>query len=332
MRVLGISAGNGINLFPFKEHVIGNVEVRSDYTTKGYPSQFYLNFPKAYFRDYLAEEPDIDIIIGNPKCGSSSMLALSRGKKFTSHKGEPSLDLFIKGIQKYQPKVFLMENLPKLLETYSVDDFAVLFPQYILNFWQGPMTYLGNSQVNRKRLIITGVKKTRSRRSKKLDSALLYKYPVNTPGLTGDLLSNIPQNGHFRPPLDETIALYGGTQKTYTEIQQLWRKLKPATRIKTPNETFNTAPGVYKDDANKPPNTIRKSNRCFNPDGLTYTPRERARIQGVPDTFKILSPSANPDLSPKTLFNKGCTTMGSTPSYEVGQWFFEVLQTVFRNL
>jgi len=74
------------------------------------------------------------------------MLALSRGKTFKSHKDEPSLNIFIEGIQKYRPRLFLLENLPKLLDSYSMNDFAVLFPDYLLDSWIGSMSALGNSQ------------------------------------------------------------------------------------------------------------------------------------------------------------------------------------------
>lgn len=328
MKVLGISAGNGVNLFPFKEYVIGNVEVRADYTIRGDSSQFHLNFPKAYFKKALGPYEEPDIIIGNPKCGSSSVLALSRAKQFKTHKGEPSLDLFIGGIHFYQPKVFLLENLPGLLNTYSQQHLQELFPNYLLNFWVGSMFTLGNSQFNRKRLIITGVRKTRSLRASRLWAALRTPYRVHEPKFTQELLRDLPDNGNFRPDLNTRIAIYGGRQMTYAEIKDMWEALGPVTRIHTPDETFKTAPGVYRDLPTRFPNTIRKSNRCFNPDGLSYTPRERARIQGIPDDFLILSSGKEPT----TLFNKGCITTGSTPSYEVGLWFYNTIKPFFKDL
>ena len=332
MRVLGISAGNGVMLHPFKEHVIGNIEVRSDYTIGKYPHQFHLNFPDAFYTDKLYNTQDpVDIVIGHPKCGQSSMLALSRGKTFKSHKDEPSLNIFIEGIQKYRPRLFLLENLPKLLDSYSMNDFAVLFPDYLLDSWIGSMNALGNSQKNRKRLIITGVRKTRGRFAEKARAALLHKFQMKRPRHTDQLLKDLPFNGYFRPPLDEIIALYGGTSMSYQDIKKLWVSLAPATRIKTPNESFSTAPGVYRDGEDKFPNTIRKSNRCFSPAGLSYTPRQRARIQGVPDEFLILDPF-NSEHNEKTLFNKGCVTMGSTPCYEVAEWFHKVLKPLLHGL
>jgi len=332
MTVLGISAGNGVNLFPFKDLVVGNLELRSDYTIRGEADQFYLNFPQAFFQKRLLSKQELfqmpDIIIGNPKCGNSSKLALSRGKKFKSHKDEPSLDLFIEGVNLYQPKVFMMENLPKLLETYDLQDNNNIFPNYSLQTWIGSMAELGNSQQNRQRLIVTGVHKQyfTFKQRIRLVSQLKKKFRISgrAPKNTSELLIDLPENGSFRPPLSEVIALYGGTKSSYSGIQKLWESLGPTvSRIKTPKESFNTAPGVYRDLNSKLPNTIRKSNRCFNPTGLSYTPRERCRIQGIPDNFLILD---DEDYSDKTLFNKGCTTAGSSPSYEVGLWFYEALK------
>jgi len=142
---------------------------------------------------------------------------------------------------------------------------------------------------------------------------------------TGEIIYETTENGHFRPPLDERIALYGGRQQSYREIMELWESLPEKKRIATPDENFNTAPGVYRDLADDYPATVRKSNRCFGPHGLTYTPRERARIQGIPDTFRIVDPLTHPGISTKTLFNKGCTAMANTPPLEIATWFRDTL-------
>jgi asparagine synthase (glutamine-hydrolysing) len=46
-------------------------------------------------------------------------------------------------------------------------------------------------------------------------------------------------------------------------------------------------PGVYRNLANEYPLTARKQNRQFNSLGYIMSPRELARIQGLPDDFKI---------------------------------------------
>lgn len=54
VRVLGISAGQGALLFPFKENLIANIEPRSVFHTKG-EEQWKLNFGNIPFlkRNYL---------------------------------------------------------------------------------------------------------------------------------------------------------------------------------------------------------------------------------------------------------------------------------------
>jgi site-specific DNA-cytosine methylase len=327
MVTLGVSSGNGVMLHPFKDWVIGNIECRSDYTHRGNPLQFHLNFPDVPFYKTLPSISGMfvlpEIIIGHPKCGNSSILSLSRRKSFKSHKSEPSLDLFFESIHLYKPKLFLLENLPKLLETYSEADFRIMFPNFSFVFWQGSLSELGNSQENRIRLLIVGINRKKFNKQEVLRLRKIFKtkFKVTEPKNTKELLKNLPDNGNFRPDLDTRLAFYGGRQETYRSIQDLWQSQGPdAKRFKTPDEKFSTAPGVYKDLDSSKPATIRKSNRCFNPDGLTYTPRERARIQGIPDSFKIMETDRG-----TTDFNKGCVTTGSTPPYEVGLWFKQCL-------
>jgi len=329
--ILGLSAGSGILLYPFRDQtILGNIETRSDYYIGGVPVQYGLNFPGSVMwndkKGYLAVSNRVEVVLAQPKCGNSSVLAYSRGKRMSSHKGESSLDLVMQGINALGPKVFLIENLPALLNTYSERDLKEWFGQYYLVIHNDvSMFNFGNSQKTRKRLIIVGILKN-------LKYASKYRryfqdiYKVATPKHTTELISEVPENGHFRPPLDEQIAIYGGKQMTYAEIQNMWESLPPQTkRLATPKENFNTAPGVYKDLPNDYPATVRKSNRCFNPEGLTYSPRERARIMGLPDSFIIADPLTHPNHSPKTLFNKGCVSTAQGPPYEVGAWFRDVL-------
>jgi len=328
--VLGLSAGSGILPYAFKDQFIfGNIEVRSDYYISSLPLQWDLNFDSittAHKKGYLAfDRNSVDIILSQPKCGNSSVLAYSRGKQMTSHKNEPSLDLSLNGIRHIRPKVFLIENLPALLNSYSEKDLKQLFPQYYLIFHNNvSMIKFGNSQKTRKRLIIVGVLKA-LRGSAKIRNYAREIFPVSVPKHTGLLIEGCPENGFFRPDINERIAIYGGRQMTYVEIQKMWGSIPTKKRLATPNERFNSAPGVYRDLADDWPATVRKSNRCFAPYGLPYTPRERARIMGLPDTFLIADPTTHPYISPKTLFNKGCISATQGPAYEIGLWFKNVL-------
>jgi len=329
-NIVGLSCGVGVSLYPFlsDSQVIANVETRADFYLQGSPEQFRLNFPGGVMwsdpQGYKGLLNRTDIVMSQPKCGNSSVLAYSRGKKMTSHKGDPSLDLAMEGIKYLDPKVFLLENLPALLNTYSEKDLRQFFHHHRLHFHHVSVSEFGNSQKTRKRLVIVGVHR-HLKRSGTIFKELGEVYPVKSLLHTGDLIYGTPENGHFRPSFDERIALYGGRQASYREIMELWEELPGKKRIATPDENFNTAPGVYRDLADDYPATIRKSNRCFGPHGLTYTPRERARIQGIPDTFWIADPITHPKISPKTLFNKGCAAMANTPPLEVAEWFRNAL-------
>lgn len=329
-RILGLSAGSGILLYAFKYEgfIVGNIEVRSDYYIKGVPEQYNLNFPGSVMwpdpNGYKSFGSRIDIVLSQPKCGNSSMLALSRGKKMTSHKGEPSLDLTMRGIRFLEPKVFLLENLPALLNTYDERDLKEFFGTYHLVFHTISMSKLGNGQRTRVRLIIVGILKG-LRHARKIRDHCREIFPVYKPKTVGELIYTCSENGHFRPDIKEQIAIYGGKQMTYEEIQKMWESIPTKKRIATPKENFNTAPGVYRDLSQDYPATVRKSNRCFAPYGLPYTPRERARIMGLPDTFLICDPLTHPNISPKTLFNKSCVAVTQGPPHEVGLWFRECL-------
>ena len=51
------------------------------------------------------------------------------------------------------------------------------------------------------------------------------------------------------------------------------------------------------------------------------TPRELARIQNIPDSFKIYMDIKNPIY----WINKGRTTVTKCPPYDIGKWFYNQL-------
>jgi site-specific DNA-cytosine methylase len=319
--ILGVSAGNGVMLFPFKDYLIGNVEVRSDYYVRSKPIQWDINFTQPMW-DKLPELGASPLaIIGHPKCGSSSMLALSRGKKNTSHKGEKSLELFLSALKKYSPTTFLLENLPKLLDSYSLEDFQEMLPEYRLFSWQGSVSQFGNSQITRERLLILGARKDRL---SKLQFHKLCKIPrKNATQTTYGLLKKLPKNGSYTEPLDEVITLYSGFKIKLSEMKDFWLNNPELKHYPIKDGPMNTAPGVYINRSHEFPLTARKTNRQFNPWGEQMSPRELARIQGIPDNFLLW------DLKDKTSLNKGRVTVANTPPYEIGEWFLSRLRSIW---
>lgn len=323
--VLGISAGNGVMLYPFRHNLIGNIEVRPDYYNRGENPQWALNFYGVPIYNHKSAfnlvNEEVDVIIGHPKCGNSSMFALSRGKKFTSHEGEPSLEIFLDGIKYFKPKIFAFENLEKLTESFPLEEEMEFGDtKYFLSIFSGSVSAFGNSQVSRKRLVVIGFRADIFPQHR----AKNFKWPVSPPledlPTSDTLIQNCPDNGHkgMEPSLRGVISLYGGFQTSYIDIRDFWLSNPSHRHWTIENGNMNTAPGVYINRKGDLPLTVRKTNRQFNHHGLEMTPRELARLQGIPDEFQILDPSNCSWLKVSTLVNKGRFTIANTPPYEIG--------------
>lgn len=314
-NVLGVSAGNGVILHPLRDQVIANIEGRSDYYIKGQPLQWNLNFSVPMVKSFDPNYKNVDIIIGHPKCGLSSMFALSRGKTFKSHEGEPSLDLFIQAVNHYKPKLFLLENLPKFLESF--DDVKQTFKDYALILHKGSVSDFGNSQVSRKRLVMVGLRLDSFRQ--KAYSALKALPTPSNPKPVELLLKNLPENGNITEPIDDIITMYSGFKISLLGAKVFWRENPHLRHWPVYEGKMNTAPGVYINRTGDFPLTVRKTNRQFNPIGEQMSPRELARIQGIPDGFELYM--GNPQTPSSTIINKGRVTVANTPPYEIGLWF-----------
>jgi site-specific DNA-cytosine methylase len=320
MKILGVCGGNGVILYPMRGDLIGNIEPRNVFYTPG-ELQWRLNFDQVPF--YKKYEPGLnpDVIIGAPNCGHSSVLSYSRIKKLSDPRDDESMTLYLKAIEECRPKVFLMENLSKLLEEITQDDLKTLFPEYKLIFHEHSVWEWGNSQKNRVRLVIIGVR----RDYKQYYDLFSRVYPVNEHKTCKQLTNGLEYGkiGHIRESINSRITLYAGFKTSAAEIQEGWLK-NDWTRWQVTGRNFGTAPGVYRNLEGGHPNTARKANRQYNPEGLMMTPRELARIQGVPDNFEI---AWDLKLRPEGFWiNKGRLTVTKCPPMEIAIWFKELLQ------
>jgi site-specific DNA-cytosine methylase len=321
MRGLSICGGNGVFLYPLRNYIIGNIEPRGLFHTPN-EEQWYANFSKPITRDSKQfQGSKVDFIIGAPDCGHSSVLSYSRSKKMSDPSLNDSLNLFVAEVNAFKPTLFFMENLPKALEKMDLES---LFPHYHFKVITGSVTMYGNSQVNRVRSLLIG-----SRRP------LLLKYfnkpndirgPKTCFDLLGDLKKEDLELGHIREPINSEITLYGGFKASLKDIRAAWLSTKD-TKWVVKDRNFKTAPGVYRNKALDHPRTARKANRQFNHWGLMMSPRELARIQGVPDKFKIY-------IDPKRKqywINKGRTTVTKCPPYEMGRFIKNCLEKLCKK-
>lgn len=330
MNVLGISAGQGGLLFPFRKRLLGNIEPRGVFHTPG-EEQWKANFKDVpFYKGYCLQEFDekVDIIISSPDCGASSIMRLSKVKEWGKPKDNRSLNLVIEGINYYKPKIFLIENLPRLLSLLPNKYLQEAFKDYKLIFHERSVSDYGNSQVSRKRLIVIGVHK---KTGKKYLNAFNEVFQVKTPKLTRDLLSVSPYGSNYNIPIEKTLAMYDYRKLpekknlTVEKIQVLWNsafKQEKKWPIKTAK--MSTLPGVYRLELDKPPLTLRPADRQFRPDGYPLGINDFKAIMGFPKQFKIYIDQEN------YLYwlNKARYTIAKGSVYEVGIWFRRCIKGV----
>ena len=333
MNVLGVCAGQGALLFPFlkskKFNLLGNIEPRSVFHTKP-ESQWKANFKGIPFlKGYeLPEDWHPDIILSSPDCGSCSVMRLSKSKALGDPKSNKSIQLVFQAIQYYEPALFLIENLPRLLSLISKEMLTDFFKNYKLIFHERSVSDYGNSQVSRKRLIIIGVHK---KTGKKYLNAFDEVFQVKTPKLTRDLLFVSPYGSNYNIPIEKTLAMYDYRKLpekknlTVEKIQVLWNsafKNEKKWPIKTAK--MSTLPGVYRLELDKPPLTLRPADRQFRPDGYPLGINDFKVIMGFPKKFRIYIDQEN------YLYwlNKARYTIAKGSVYEVGIWFKKCIKRV----
>ena len=243
-------------------------------------------------------------------------------------KDNRSLNLVIEGIQYYKPKIFLIENLPRLLSLLPNEYLQEAFKDYKLIFHERSVSDYGNSQVSRKRLIVIGVHK---KTGKKYLNAFNEVFQVKTPKLTRDLLFASPYGSNYNIPIEKTLAMYdyrklpAKKNLTVRKIQLLWNsdfKNEKKWPIKTAK--MSTLPGVYRLEFDKPPLTLRPADRQFRPDGYPLGILDFKAIMGFPKAYKIFMDEGN------YLYwlNKARYTIAKGSVYEISVWFKRCLKKV----
>lgn len=328
LKVLGVSAGAGILLFPFRKNLIANIETRGVFYTKGL-EQWKLNFGGIpYYKDETFPDCKPDIILSSPDCGASSIMRLSKVKELGNPQENKSLNLVIQSILHYKPKIFLIENLPRLLSLLPKEYLQKTLEDYKLIFHERSVSDYGNSQVSRKRLVIVGIHK---KTGKKYLNAFNEVFQVKTPTITRELLFESPYGSNYNIPIEKTLAMYdyrklpAKKNLTVRKIQLLWNsdfKNEKKWPIKTAK--MSTLPGVYRLELDKAPLTLRPADRQFRPDGYPLGILDFKAIMGFPKAYKIFMDEGN------YLYwlNKARYTIAKGSVYEVGIWFKKCLKTI----
>lgn len=339
LKVLGVSAGAGILLFPFRKNLIANVETRGVFYTKGL-EQWKLNFGDTpYYKDGTLPDCKPDIILSSPDCGSASIMRLSKVKELGNPQENKSLNLVIESILHYKPKIFLIENLPRLLTLLPKDFFEETFKDYKLIFHERSVLDYGNSQESRKRLLIIGVhKKTGKKYLNAFNEVFQVKNPTITRNLLKPLTFSSEDDTNQIPWISKTLAMYDYRKLpekknlTVAKIHRLWvRDFKDEKKWPIKTAKMSTLPGVYRLEYDKPPLTLRPADRQFRPDGYPLGVEDFKAIMGFPKKFRIYL-HENQSTSEKDFkdhhywLNKARYTMAKGAVGEIGYWFKECLK------
>ena len=327
MKVLGCLAGVGSMLYEALaqgDEILGNVESRAIFYNKPWWS---LNFGDRPMYRTVADVPkkvqrawqDADLAIGHPPCGSHSVLGESKVSK-DLHPDERKirqdrrssrvglLPEFTDLIQAFTPKLFALDNLPKILKKVATQEWwETTLPDYHISTAIITNGHYGCVQI-RKRLWIFGTRRDVSRTP--FQFRHIVKRPPKAPttmlealtGLSPIPWENDPAFGHIhRPPNEKPIGGFRsghGKRNVLTDHQSEVSARYLSQPVKHPwvYETIST---------NR--ETIKVGWLRTNPDGycsvlsgfpssqhpLTgwpLTPRERARLMGWPDSFKLNAP------------------------------------------
>lgn len=330
LKVLGVCAGQGALLFPFRDQLLANIEPRAVFHTKN-EEQWRANFGEIPFlKSYEVPNYKPDIIISSPDCGASSIMRLSKKKTLGKPQENKSINLVIKAIQELKPKIFLIENLPRLLSFISIEEFEKLFSDYKVIYHQASVSEYGNSQISRKRLVIIGVN---YRHGKNYLDSFNKKFKVKELKVTRNLLEPAYTGSNYMIPLNKVLAMYDyrclpkKINLTVERIRELWiNDFRDEKKWPIKTAKMGTLPGVYKLEDDKPPLTLRPADRQFRPDGWPLGVEDFKNIMGFPKRFKIYFPEKPDESEFLYWLNKSRYTIAKGSVYEVGRWFKKCLR------
>lgn len=320
MRVMGMLAGVGTLLREAQDAgctVIGNLETRPYFRT--IPDVWHANFPDTpLITDAVRLQMmtsggsyyEPDLMLGHPPCGSHSVLGVTHSLDLPADqraamaerrsKRVGLLPLFVEGVNSLQPKVFALDNLPKILEKVATKDWwKASLPDYRLTFMTIRNWDYGTPQM-RTRLWVVGTRRDQ-RRFRFVPPTKRLRGPRTVWSAIRDLpwepWKDLPELAHVHaPPSEAPFGSYPtlDSPPTYIDtVQELahgYLSLPPAYnwpyRTRTTNRITKKF-GRARLRLNGHSSVISSGTLQHPITGWTLTARERARIMDWPDDFKL---------------------------------------------
>ncbi len=298
---IGITCGIGSMLIGAKKagfDVLGNVEWRKYYhiaDDKG-RNTFKKNFPGAVMKynvnelteDELSMFTNVDLAMGHPECGCFSQL---NPNKEAVHDAA-DIPLFVDLIAQFRPRYFVMDDLPKSFIAFPMKEYWErlpdydLFPEWVSNY------HYGNPQKQRRRMFMIGALKS----ERFVFRPGEFDHDLTVEKVIGDLYDReeeVPNHEHHNQQALCAKALhlhYHGHRATWEELAEYVNENRPGQTISyhKADGTIGTRIGTYKGHWDGHAHVMTGGLSALHPlRGNPFSIRERARIQGFPDSFKF---------------------------------------------
>lgn len=334
IKVLGVCAAQGAFLFPLlknpKFQIIGNIEPRAVFHSPK-EEQWNINFPDIPFvkTQEMLKNETIDIIVGSPSCGHSSVFSYSRKKSLGKPREDLTLNCYLDNISHYHPKIWAMENLPKLLDMIPLEEWKNKFPDYEFITHCYSVSEFGNSQVSRKRLLLVAIRKDHEQ----LVKYFTRVYRVNKLKKCSELRREVRRRMNYRETRHKVLAMYDSRKLpekknlTVAQVRKLWKTdFRNDYKWPMPGTKMKTLPGVYRNRLDAYPLTVRPSSRQFDPFGSIMGLEDYRVIMGFPEDFQVYMPKCKKGSQIFNYWlNKGRNTLTKGSTYEMAKWFSECL-------
>jgi len=318
MKALGVICGIGSMLIGARTagfKIMGNIEWRKYYHAVDEKNRntFLENFKNAFMVESIDRLTDkqihslknVDLIMGHTECGAYSALNQVQ-KGFRDRKNDKAdLPLFVHLVRTFEPRFFVMDNLPQSLIGFPMEEWLAAFPDYdLFPEWVSNYHY-GNVQLNRRRFFMIGAKREEKFRFVPGEN----EKTTTVEDCIGDLpiARNIPELNHVHvdPKADSfwpTLTDNGEKTRTFGDLAKYLMSLRTGQNGCYQNRQgeIKIKVGRYRTYWDKHGHVLTGggfgaknwvTHGCFHPKtGYPLTIRERARIQGCPDDFLFYGP------------------------------------------
>lgn len=276
MKIIGIEANIGSMLYPFQEaghEVVGNYDSRGIINEENYSANFpdSVLFPTLEKMEEYVASHEIDVVMSQPSCSKYSNLSRKDEDDY-----EECINIWF-WFAKIKPKFFFVESkLDYINEVARVPGYKYHF-EWVSNFGYG------NTQKGRNRLWVIGIREDQDWRfisNEQQHSNTVEQVIAGLPSY------DIPAIDHvhiFKPLFKDS------TTKEYMTLDETFAMLLADGRLSYKASDGETKNRINRRIANRVHSTtITGGGTWFHWEKkYPLTVREKARIQGFPDTFSF---------------------------------------------